>query len=200
MEYFSSEQLFKYFQEEIKEASEKRINQLRKEIEELKAKELKKIDDELRESIYHGLEIELKELKTDHSYEMNKVMTENARLLMNRRQELLLSVFEEVKEKLAKYMKTDDYVKNMTKKIEKTQNLFSKDEVIFSIKKTDQLLEKTIKSVFTGAFTIEYSENIQIGGFLAACKKKGIEIDDTLDYLLEDKKQWFYEKSNLYIK
>lgn len=200
MEYQSNDQLFQYFQKEIKEASEKRMEELKEEIESIKTVELKKIDDELKDSFNHDLELQVKELKTDHSYEMNKLMSENAKELMNKRQELFVSIFEEVKSKLLKYIKTKDYLAAMTKKVDEINKLFVKDGIVFTVMKNDEVVKDAIARSFKGKYKIETSDQIQIGGFLAACLAKGIELDQTLDTLLEAKKQWFYEKSNLYIK
>lgn len=200
MEYFSSEQLYKYFESEIKSSANSKMNQLRKEIDELKARELKKIDDELKESIDQALSLELKELKTDHSYEINRIMTDNARILMNKRLELLNSVFDDVKKKLLAFSSTEAYTKLMKKKIAVLNQVFKDQEVVFDIKKGDSLLTEVINHDFLGKYTIQTNEKIQFGGFYAACIKKGIEVDETLDFKLDDKKQWFYEKSNLYIK
>ena len=200
MEYLSSEQLLRYFEKEIHEASKKKIDELKKEIDAIKSAEIAKIDEDLKESISHDLDLQLKDLKTDHSYEMNKLLTENAKELMIRRQELFQSVFIEVKKKLLSFIHTEDYKKLLSSKIHKINPLFEQDEIIFYVKTDDSSIEEVIKSEYKGKYSIEKSSSIELGGFLAGCIKKGIELDETLDTILESKKQWFYEKSNLFIK
>lgn len=200
MEYLSSEQLLKYFEKEIHEASQKRIDELTKEINDIKSAEIAKIDEDLKESINHDLELELKDLKTEHSYEMNKLLTENAKELMIRRQDLFQSVFDEVRKKLKSFLQTDEYQELLSSKVKKLNPLFEHDEIVFYIKNGDSLIEDVIKKEFIGKFKIEKSSSIELGGFFAGCEKKGIELDETLDSILESKKQWFYEKSNLFIK
>jgi len=200
MEYLSSEQLLRYFEKEIHEASNKKINELKKEIDAIKSAEIAKIDEDLKESINHDLDLQLKDLKTDHRYEMNKLLTENAKELMIRRQELFQSVFIEVKKKLLSFIHTEDYKKLLSSKIHKINPLFEQDEIIFYVKTDDSIIEEVIKSEYKGKYSIEKSSSIELGGFLAGCIKKGIELDETLDTILESKKQWFYEKSNLFIK
>jgi len=200
MEYFSSDQLYKYFESEIKSSANAKMNQLRKEIDELKAQELKKIDDELKASIDQALAFELKELKTDHSYEINHIMTDNARVLMNKRLELLNSVFDDVKKKLLSFSKSQAYQTLMSKKVEALNHVFQDQKVTFDIKNDDDLLKEVIQKKFKGTIEIQTNDKIRFGGFFARCVKKGIEVDETLDFKLDDKKQWFYEKSNLYIK
>jgi len=200
MEYLSSEQLLRYFEKEIHEASKKKIDELKKEIDAIKSAEIAKIDEDLKESISHDLDLQLKDLKTDHSYEMNKLLTENAKELMIRRQELFQSVFIEVKKKLLSFIHTDDYKKLLSSKIHKINPLFEQDEIIFYVKMDDSIIEEVLKHEYKGKYSIEKSPSIELGGFLAGCIKKGIELDETLDTILESKKQWFYEKSNLFIK
>lgn len=200
MEYLTSEELLKYFEKEIHEVSQKRIDELKAEINQIKQTELDKIDQDLKESIDHDLELELKDLKTDHSYEMNQLLTENAKELMNYRQVLFQSVFDEVKGKLSTFISSKEYVDLLTNKVKKLNTIFKKDNIIFFVKKDDKAIQSVIKNEFEGTYQIEPSESIQIGGFFARCEKKGIELDETLDSILESKKQWFYEKSNLFIK
>lgn len=200
MEYLSDEQLFQYFQKEINESKQKRINKLRKEIDGIKEKELKIIHQELDENIQHALRLELKELRTNHSFEINKINTENSRNLMKKRQELLQLVFDEVSQKLKKYLKSKEYEAKMKEKILGLENTFQHQEVQFQIGDNDTILENVIKSVYQGKNKIEKVDSIMHGGFIVSCLDKGIEIDETIDNRLLEKKEWFYENSNLFIK
>ncbi|MDD3122868.1 MAG: V-type ATP synthase subunit E family protein [Candidatus Izemoplasmatales bacterium] len=199
MEYYSSDQLFKYFSAEIKSSANAKMNQLRKEIDELKAVQLKKIDEELKSSVERALTLELKEADTDYSYEINRILMENSKKLMNKRTELLNSVFNEVKSKLLLFLKTDEYKSLMNIKVESLNTLFKNKKVIFNIMKNDKLLTDAIINNFHNEYEIKPTDKIVLGGFFADCDELGIEVDETLDFKLEDKKQWFYEKSNLFI-
>jgi len=199
MEYYSSDQLFKYFSAEIKSSANAKMNQLRKEIDELKAVQLKKIDEELKSSVERALTLELKEADTDYSYEINRILMENSKKLMNKRTELLNSVFNEVKSKLLLFLKTDEYKSLMNIKVESLNTLFKNKKVIFNIMKNDKLLTDAIKNNFHSEYEIKSTDKIVLGGFFADCNELGIEVDETLDFKLDDKKQWFYEKSNLFI-
>jgi vacuolar-type H+-ATPase subunit E/Vma4 len=118
---------------------------------------------------------------------------------MNKRTELLNSVFNEVKSKLLLFLKTEDYKSLMSKKIDNLNTLFKDKKVVFNIMKNDKLLTSAIKDNFHSEYEIKTTDKILLGGFFADCNELGIEADETLDFKLDDKKQWFYEKSNLYI-
>ncbi|MBU1145256.1 MAG: hypothetical protein KJ971_05310 [Firmicutes bacterium] len=200
MEFISNDQLFKYFELEISTSMTKQINKLTQEIKDVKEQALKTINEELKDSISHALTLELKELKTNHSFEINKINVENGHKLMKKRQELLENVFQEVFNKLLVFSTSSQYSDLMKSKIKELNNVFLKSYAIFKIKKADDLLAKVIKENYNGKFEIQENFEIELGGFIASCSEMGIETDETIDYRLNDKKEWFYENSNLYIK
>lgn len=200
MDYNSNDQLLKYFEEEISNASKKKLAELRKEIDDLKASQLKMVDEELKSSNRHALNIELKEVNSDHSIEISKIKSENAKTLMNRRLELLNDIFIEVREKLLEFSKTKKYTDLMITKIISYKTKFMNKPVVFNVKLKDENLIKAIKENFTGKHEINKTDKIELGGFSIDCYEMGIEIDETMDYKLNEKKQGFYKESNLYIK
>lgn len=199
MEYTSSEQLYQYFANEIKETASKKMAKLRKEIADLKATELQKIEEEIKSSVDHALGLELKELKIDHSTELNRLAGENAKALMKRRLELLDAVFAEVQSKLIAFTNTLDYQWLMEKKFSAVEKVFSNDKLNFEIRPSDTALKRWIELKFPSS-TVSVSNRIEIGGFFVSSPTRGIELNETLDAKLEEQKQAFFEKSNLFIR
>ncbi len=199
MDYYSNDQLLEYFENEISNASKKRLTALRKEIDELKERQLKRVDEDIKMSVNRSLEIELREINTDHSFEINKIKSENSRILMNKRQELLTDIFKEVGKRILLFAKSEKYGQLMEAKLIKFFEKFSGKDVVFQIKEGDTILQKVIDNTYKGKHKIEFTDSIEYGGFLIACYEMGIEIDETLDFKLNEKKHWFYEESNLYI-
>lgn len=199
MEYYSNDQLYKYFENEITNASKKRLSALRKEIDELKERQLKRVEEDIKAAVNRSLEIELREVNTDHSFDINKIKSENSKILMNKRQELLKDIFVEVGKRILLFVKSDKYGLLMANKLKELSKRFSGKEVVFQLKKDDKILFDTIEKFYQGKYKVEQSESIQLGGFLIDCYEMGIEIDETIDFKLNEKKQWFYEESNLYI-
>ncbi|MGE0003887.1 MAG: hypothetical protein AB7S88_05460 [Candidatus Izemoplasmatales bacterium] len=119
---------------------------------------------------------------------------------MNKRLELLNLVFEEVKDQVLAFVKSAPYKEELKRKIASLSDVFGEDEVVFSIAKGDKMAKTAIEESHLGKSKVEETESIALGGFFARVIEKGVEIDETIDFRLEDKRRWFYEKSNLYIK
>lgn len=200
MDYYNNEQLYHYFENEIKKSAAEQTEQLKKEIADQRDKELSKIQKELKESIDSAAELEIKELQVDHSYEINRIISENSRSLIKRRQELLENVFAEAKIKLAKFVFSKDYGKLIESKLQNIVDKFSDYSVIFRIKPDDQILLGILQSTYKHPFTVQSDSEISIGGFSVICEQLGIEMNETLDQRFNEQKEWFYANSNLYVK
>ena len=47
---------------------------------------------------------------------------------------------------------------------------------------------------------VEVSDKITIGGFIVKNKATNVVVDESLDFALENQKDWFYKTSGLMIK
>ncbi len=200
MDYNTNERIYIYFENEIKRLSAKQAEALRKEITDLKDKELKKIEKELKENIENAAKREIKELRVDHSYEINKILTENSMKLRKRRQEMLEVVFTEVQTRLMKYVTSADYKEMINNKLKDVADKFSGCSVVFKVCSTDKIIVSCLKENYRHKYAIETDPKIKIGGFAIFCDTMNIEIDETIDFRLKEQKEWFYAKSNLYVK
>ena len=50
------------------------------------------------------------------------------------------------------------------------------------------------------ALEVEVSDKITIGGFIVKNKATNVVVDESLDFALENQKDWFYKTSGLMIK
>ena len=50
------------------------------------------------------------------------------------------------------------------------------------------------------ALEVEVSDRITIGGFIVKNKATNVVVDESLDFALENQKDWFYKTSGLMIK
>jgi V/A-type H+-transporting ATPase subunit E len=200
LDYNTNERIYIYFENEIKRLSAKQSDLLRKEINDLKEKELEKIEKELKESIENAAKREIKELQVDHSYEINKILADNSQKLMKRRLEMLEVVFSEVQARLMKYVTSKAYEELINSKLKDIADKFSGCSVVFKVKPSDKILIDCLKANYKHKYKIELDPKIKIGGFAIFCDIMNIEIDETIDFRLQEQKEWFYAKSNLYVK
>lgn len=192
--------VYRYFQKEIEESGSKKIAKLEDEIKSMEDKAMKLIEDEINDTITRAKENELNEMNQEYSASLNRLRVGNHKEVIKKKRDLLKSVLLEVKNKLHKFVLTDEYRKKMICIVKKIDKAFCGNEIHFKIKKNDEIIKKIISDNFTNKYKISEDETIDIGGFKAVCIEKGILTDQSIDSSLEEKKQWFYKNSKLAIK
>jgi vacuolar-type H+-ATPase subunit E/Vma4 len=200
MEYNTNQELYQYFTQEIERIGEQQIEALRKEMDEKKRSELKKIQENIDRKTKKFLNRELKALNTDFSSEINQIHTENNRKLIEKRENLLESIFTEVKEKLEVFVKSDDYKAWLEESIKESVDYLDTEPLTFSVKDNDDVIKTVLKNAVSIKYDLNASKNISIGGFKVKSDSKGLEIDRTFDKKLKDRRDWFYANSNLFIR
>lgn len=199
MPYYEDE-VFRYFKKEILEAGNEKIDKLKKEIEAIKEKQLHIIDEEIHDSVFKAMQIELNELSLDYSAQLNRLKLSTHQKLIMKKRELMDSVLLVVHNQLKSFTKTVVYKDRMKLIIKKINKTFSGDNMLFKIKKNDDVMKEIIASNFKSGYKIEEVKSIVLGGFIAVCKEKGILTDQTVDAKLEEKRIWFNQKMKFAIK
>lgn len=119
---------------------------------------------------------------------------------MEKRLSLLNHVFEQVLNKLISYTTSDEYRDNMNKRMDEACKVLDCNDVVLIVRKGDKVIKEVFEKRKNSRAKLVESYQIEIGGFIASSEKLGIEINETLDVRLEEKKQWFFENSNLFIR
>ena len=199
MPYYEDE-VFRYFEREINESGNKKIEKLGREIELIKDKQLNRIDEEIHDSVFKAMEIELNEMSLDYSAQLNRIKLSTHQKLIMKKRELMDSVLFEVQNKLKSFIKTVMYRDRMKLMIKKIDERFCGKNMLFRIKKKDIVMKEIIANNFTNTYEIEEVNTIVLGGFIAVCQEKGILTDQTVDTKLEEKRIWFNQKMKFAIK
>lgn len=194
------ENAYQYFKKEIEETGNKKIKKLEEEIESIKSKSLMALQTEIEDTITRAKDNELNELNLEQSTQINRVKVSVNKEIIKKKRDLLESVLLEVKQKLLKFVKTDEYKEKMILTIKKIDAHFCGKEIQFKIKKNDKVLRDLIKQNFMNKYEIIEDDSIIIGGFMAICLEKGIMTDQTIDSSLEERKKWFFQHSKLAVK
>jgi vacuolar-type H+-ATPase subunit E/Vma4 len=201
MPYFNNnEDAYRLFSREINAQADEKIEALRKEIKENKDRNIRKIENELNSRVSRNLEIDLNDLNADFSANLSKVKNEYTRVLMSKRKEMLDSIVETAKNKCIDFVNGKEYKTFLISKIKEVNERFTEKEVEFRVKKDDSIVKELINKNFNGKYQIKEINEIEIGGFLAICFDKGFMLDETIDSRLKEKRQWFYEHSELAAK
>lgn len=199
MDYYNEDQILQYFKDEIEKLSQEKIDKIKKEIAEIKANELNKIEEEVKKEIHLTLGAELKDLEKQHLSEINTILNESNYKLMKRREELFTDIFNTVKQKIVDFIQTERYETLMKTKLNDLAKLFVDEKINFLVNKDDKIIKKVIQSIFKD-YEIFENPRIELGGFQAYSMNKGVEVDETLDSKLKEKKEWFYANSKLFIQ
>jgi len=199
MPYFEND-VYLYFKKEIEESANEKIEALKKEIEDTKQKQLSVMEEEIRETVNRVIDTELNEINVDFSATMNRIKTNTHQEIIKKKQELMDSIIQEVKDRCLAFVQSNQYEKSMRKLIKRIEVEFCGDNFLFQIRKGDLVLEKLITTEYSKKYKLEKIESIKIGGFIGICTDKGILTDQTIDNKLEEARIKFYENSKLAIK
>lgn len=199
MEYYLDEQLRAYFEGQIDKLSSKKIAKLRAELDERRAREVARIDEEVRRHVNLSLGFELKELKSQSREDINLLLSRIHLELMQKREALVKKLFDDAITQIKAYVSSPLYAERMQHKLRHLQSRYPECKLIFMISATDVVIEKIIQDICPTA-PIHTLNSIKLGGFTCYLPDRKIQIDETLDRRLEEKKSWFYEQSKLFVK
>ncbi|BCR36373.1 V-type ATP synthase subunit E [Mariniplasma anaerobium] len=200
MAYYNEDQLYRYFEKAINKEADVKLSALRKEIDYLYAKEMKKIKDNLMVKKNLQLNKELRELQIEYQDQINKIGVGFDGKLIKERSFMINMVFQSVLLELGDFIQTKDYDNLMNKKIKEINDYVKNKKVIFNISKIDQRITDVIKKTMTSSYEIKVSHDIRIGGFIVEIPSDKVEIDETIDTNLKERKEWFFKNSKLFIR
>lgn len=200
MGYFNEDQLQKYFQKAIDAKANEKIAQLRAEIDKLYDRGIKKVKEDVQ--IKKQLEVSkaLKDVQVEYQDKINSIGFRYDESLISERKKMTDYIFDEVTKELNDFIKTKKYEDLMSKKIQKIVDKHEKDPIKFLIKTNDNVLADFLVKKYKNVYPFDYSNKIKLGGFVATISTQKIEYDETIDSKLEDRRIWFYQNSNLFIR
>ena len=200
MTYYNEDQLYRYFEKAIQAQADKKIDQLRKEIDYVYAKEMKKIKDDLVMKKELELNKELRDLRITYQDQINKIGVGFDEKLIKERTFMINIIFQSVLLELGDFIQTKAYDEMMAKRLSEINKYVSNKKVIYQNSKNDNRISDIIEKTVTSAYEIKTSHEIKIGGFIAEITADKVEIDETLDKRLKERKAWFFKNSKLFIR
>jgi len=200
MEYSSRESLIKYFEDEIKRMSDADIAKLKKEIDADKQKELARMELEVQHQVSLSLGVELQDVKEKYRMDVNAVLAENAAKLHERRTAIAEEVFSSVTAKIRDFVAGPDYPAHLEAKLGDIRGLFPGETLTVIARKGDTAVKEAVRKVLGPDVPVVDDDAIRLGGFRVHGNQSLREADETFDFKLEQKKEWFYANSRLFIK
>ena len=68
------------------------------------------------------------------------------------------------------------------------------------LREADMKYKDELIKAYGTTLEVEVSDKITIGGFIVKNKATNVVVDESLDFALENQKDWFYKTSGLMIK
>ena len=192
------EQVFLYMKEEIERLAnleEEKILDEAKRLEEEAYNQIKAKKD--AEAL---LAKELVEISSNASVEASSSQEEKTKKLVEKRDEYVANIFSEAKDKLVAFANSKDYQAYLVKHMEEIGKLYPMSDSTLELREADMKYKDELIKAYGTALEVEVSDKITIGGFIVKNKATNVVVDESLDFALENQKDWFYKTSGLMIK
>lgn len=172
------------------------IDQINYEVKNMEEDQINFFKEGLRKEIETYKEKELNELRLFAATQASQNKLKTKRDLLHLRTQLVNQLFDQVKSKLVAFVASNDYVKFLEKKIDALGNI--DDNGYFEVRKVDvAIITEILKKKNCQCKVVETL--IQLGGFRYVNPNKGFEVDDTLDFSLQNEMTWFQNNSGFTI-
>lgn len=200
MAYYNEDQLKHYFESAMNKEAQKKIDALKDDIHEIYMREMTKVKDELR--LKHMIERQkaLRDINVVFQDKMNHIGVEYDAELIRARNHMADVVFDEVKQKLISFTKTDAYTSLMKKKLLKITKAYPNESFVFFFKPDDSSLKTLIETNVKNPYTLQTSQTIEIGGFIVDVLEHQTEFDESFDALIGKQRKQFRQSSKLFIR
>lgn len=184
------------FLDAINKYAEQQKAQITQEIEDYKNTKIEQATAQGLQDAYDLIREDIARRKAVIVNDLAKKELELRNDLFHERQSLADKVFEQAKEQLLAYTKTDEYTAFLTRSINEIKEKCGTARCVISIAPFDEEKRDLIESVLPDA-QITVDPHILIGGIRANCPALGILMDDTLDARLEAQREWFIENCSM---
>ena len=194
------EQVFLYMKEEIERLANLEEEKILAEAKELEEEAYNQIKAEAKKDAEALLAKELVEISSSASVEASLSQEEKTKKLVVKRDEYVANIFKEAKEKLVAFVASKDYQKYLIEHIEKIGKLYQMEDSTLELREEDMRYKDELVKAYGVDLEVEVSDKIKIGGFIIENKATNVVVDESLDFALENQKDWFFKTSGLMIK
>lgn len=194
------EQIFQYMKEEIEKLAQQQEDKILAEAKKLEEEAYDKICREAKQDADAKLNKDIANISSKASIESSANLELNMKTLVEKRDNYVASIFAEARQKLIDFVDSDEYEKYLLSNFEdKAKSLVLDDSTIY-VRKEDLKYEKQLKKAYGKDVVVAVSDDIEIGGFILENKATNLVLDESLDFALDNQKDWFVTTSGLMIK
>lgn len=194
------EQVFLYMKEEIERLASLEEEKILAEAKRLEEEAYNQIKAEAKKDAEDLLSRELAEISSNASVEASFSQEEKTKRLVEKRDEYVANIFSEAKDKLVAFVNSKDYQAYLVKHMEEIGKQYQMDNSTLLLRNDDLKFKDELIKAYGIALDVEVNDKIEIGGFIIENKATNVVIDESLDFALQNQKDWFYKTSGLMIK
>lgn len=185
------------FEKAVLDEAMAKSKELLDEMEAIKQEQIALTENAALTAAYEIIQGGMSDITTDSAHEISQMRLKQKQEYLSARKAYENSVFENVKQRLIEYTKTDAYAQYLLSAAKRLAREHNNGSVTLTLKQADKVHEQTVKEGYNAPCTIAYSDDITIGGILLRDDQNGFVVDLTLDTRLKDQKDWFYQNCKL---
>ncbi|MPM83323.1 V-type proton ATPase subunit E [bioreactor metagenome] len=199
MNYDVNDRIANFSQIVLQDAIKER-DEILAEIRNIKDTKISKAELDILEEVYRYIHDEMVKVQDEYKQLLSKNIFDLKRNLLLRRDEILNLVFNEVKEKLIGYTKSEEYTPYMESLVKEAVKSIQSKEITILVKNDDLSLSELLKTAALPILCqVEPSGDIMLGGLIVNSASDHIFIDETLDTRFLAERRGFILQSGLSI-
>lgn len=185
------------FRQAIMEKANAEHDAILKEAEELKRQELDREENRQLEEMYRSIQAQISQIDIANTKEFSRENLLLKKQLYARREVWLGELIEQVKQELAAFTKTKEYLAYLCKTVGELAAERPGEDGLIEVRSADLVHADALAKAYGGACEVRANDReIQVGGVRLLNPARGIAIDRTLDAAVAGQREWFYGNSN----
>ncbi len=194
------DQVFLYMKDEIERQAKSEEQAILNEVKALEDEAYESMKAEAKRDADLKLKQEEEEMSSNASAEISESHIERTKKLIEKRDEYVKNIFDQARDELRAFVKSDEYFPFVEAKIQRVAENFKDSKSIMYVSHDDFKNKDAFVKAFGTDIEVQASDDIQIGGFILENKASSLVVDETLDFALNNQKDWFNKNSGLIIR
>lgn len=194
------DQVFLYMKEEIERQAHLEEKSILDEVKSMEDEAYESMKAEAKKDADLKLKQEEEEMNSNASAEISESHIERTKKLIEKREEYVKSIFNDARQKLLDFSKSEDYSTFMVEKVKKVAAQMKDSHSVIYVKADDLSLKDSLVKAFGADVQVKSSDSIVIGGLIIENKESSLVMNETLDFALDNQKEWFNKNSGLIIR
>ena len=194
------DQVFLYMKDEIERQAKSEEQAILNEVKALEDEAYESMKAEAKRDADLKLKQEEEEMSSNASAEISESHIERTKKLIEKRDEYVKNIFDQARDELKAFVKSGEYLPFVEAKIQRVAENFKDSKSIMYVSHDDFKNKDAFVKAFGTDIEVQASDDIQIGGFILENKASSLVVDETLDFALNNQKDWFNKNSGLIIR